>query len=223
MGRRDNEGRDDTRSDCALGARLQAGDPEAERAFHSRHAPFVRSQLVRLLGGRDGAEDVAQEVFASVFAWIRRNGMPDAFRPWLLKVTRNHAIRHLEGAPRATPHEPEAIERLLDAGDRLEPDPHEVLLASQGTAQLTAPLPHEQRRAIALRYDLDLDWQRAASILGISPEAARRLHQRGIDSLRRHLEPPDGENGKREDHPALRIWASSQVIRARRHAARWTL
>lgn len=218
-----NGGREHLRGGHSMEARLQAGDPEAERAFHSRHAPFVRSQLVRLLGGHDSAEDVTQEVFASVFAWIRRNGMPETFRPWLLKVTRNHAIRHLEGAPRATPHEPEAVERLLDAGDRLEPDPHEVLLASQGTAQITAPLPREQRRAIALRYDMDLDWQRAASILGISPEAARRLHQRGIDSLRRHLQPPDGENGRREDHPALRIWSGSRVIQARKQAACWTL
>jgi RNA polymerase sigma-70 factor (ECF subfamily) len=74
--------------------RCQAGD---ERAFADLLDWFAERTLAYLEGlvGPDDAEDVQQEVWLSVYRGIRMLHNARAFRTWLFRTTRHHAIDFL--------------------------------------------------------------------------------------------------------------------------------
>lgn len=78
--------RDEDVDDAALVARALAGDRWAEEALVRRHFAAVAATAARLLGDRDGAEDVVQETFASALGELRQLRDAGAFRGWLLQI-----------------------------------------------------------------------------------------------------------------------------------------
>jgi len=103
-------------NDAALVARLQARDETAFREIVERYACKIYRVSYGILGNRDDANDVAQEVFAKVFssihgfagrssldAWIYRiavNGCYDFLRKKRLTITRSSESLDDAQAPR---------------------------------------------------------------------------------------------------------------------------
>lgn len=65
-----------------------------EQAFRA-HAPQVATMALRLLGRREEADDLVQDVFLKAGKWLSRLNDPAAVRAWLLKVTVRLAWRRL--------------------------------------------------------------------------------------------------------------------------------
>jgi RNA polymerase sigma factor (sigma-70 family) len=59
--------------------------------YHSRLLAFCR----HLLGSREDAEDVLQEVFSAAFNAILDDDRPINVRPWLYRIARNRSLNHL--------------------------------------------------------------------------------------------------------------------------------
>src|SRR5437588_1647185 len=59
--------------------------------YHSRLLAFCR----HLLGSREDAEDVLQEVFSAAFNAILDDDRPIDVRPWLYRIARNRSLNHL--------------------------------------------------------------------------------------------------------------------------------
>lgn len=80
-------------SDAAIVARAQAGDADAFSAFVERYRARVFRWAVGLVGDRDDADDVTQEVF------VRLHGRLHAYRPtgsldgWIYTVVRTVVAR----------------------------------------------------------------------------------------------------------------------------------
>src|SRR5579884_1881898 len=62
--------------------------------YQSRLLAFCR----HLLGSREDAEDVLQEVFAAAFNAIHADERPINVRPWLYRIARNRSLNHLRRA-----------------------------------------------------------------------------------------------------------------------------
>ncbi len=95
--RADVEQRSSTRFEMRLHLlvlRCQAGD---EPAFGQLLDWFGERTMTYLEGlvGKDDAEDVHQEVWLAVYRGIRTLHNPRAFRTWLFRATRHHAIDFL--------------------------------------------------------------------------------------------------------------------------------
>src|SRR5262245_35743863 len=82
-----------TLADAELVARA-ATDPWALDALLRRYADELIAIVTRLLGRRDEADDVVQDVFATVIADLHSLRDPSAFRSWLLGI----AIRRVRRA-----------------------------------------------------------------------------------------------------------------------------
>jgi RNA polymerase sigma factor (sigma-70 family) len=59
--------------------------------YHTRLLAFCR----HLLGSREDAEDVLQEVFSAAFNAILDDDRPINVRPWLYRIARNRSLNHL--------------------------------------------------------------------------------------------------------------------------------
>ena len=76
-------------ADAALVRRCLAGHPDAARELVERFQTDVYALCVRLLGHRQDAEDVTQEVFLRVFRSLRRWDSERPLRPWVLGIAVN--------------------------------------------------------------------------------------------------------------------------------------
>ncbi len=76
-------------SDAALARRVALGDDAAAAVLVRRYQRGVFGVCLRMLGRREDAEDVAQEVFLRLFRHLDRWDPTRPLRPWLMTITVN--------------------------------------------------------------------------------------------------------------------------------------
>jgi RNA polymerase sigma-70 factor, ECF subfamily len=154
--------------DRALVDAAAAGSREAFDELIRRHQTAMVTLARVLTGGRDDAEDLAQDVFVRAWKSLRRFRGESTFRTWLHRVainvvrtsqSRQGRIRRLfvshassEGSP-----EPASGEEAVDA----------TLARRQVIDRALATLPEELRIAVTLRDLQGLDYKEIADMLGV--------------------------------------------------------
>jgi RNA polymerase sigma-70 factor (ECF subfamily) len=73
-------------SDEELVARIRADEARCERLLYLKHAGYVLSLCLRLLGHREEAEDAAQDIFLAVLEELASLREPSRLRPWIAQV-----------------------------------------------------------------------------------------------------------------------------------------
>jgi RNA polymerase sigma-70 factor (ECF subfamily) len=186
----------DERSDEALFLACASDEPGAFRPLVERHLRMVRRLALNVLGDVHEAEDIAQEVFVSVWK-ARLDWRPEArFSTWLHRVAVNKAIdrrRSLRGASQASPTSWEVITRLADADDRAaRPEDALVRLERMESAKSLRlaldRLPASQNQALTMFYFEELEVGRIADVLDCSEQAVRSLLKRGRAALKTNLQ-----------------------------------
>lgn len=171
-------------ADESLLARSAKGDRQASALLINRHSPRVLSLAQRMLGTREDAEDVSQEVFIKVFEqagnWVQGEAK---FTTWLHRVTLNKCYDRLRKKRETGMAEPPDMEdeTLGPAGQ---------MLAQQRANRLKeviAELPERQRAALMLSHYEELSNTETAEILEISVEAVESLLSRARRALRNAL------------------------------------
>ena len=165
-----------TQDEAQLAGLLMAGDPAAPRLIWQKFLPLVRRMARRALGAGADIDDVVQEVFCCLFRGIRQLREPEAFRAFVITVTkrtlghelrRRRARRHLNAATDV---------QLADAvGEWTDPATHH---AYRHFGVLLARLKERERRAFVLRYVECMDAPEVAEALGVSVPTARRAFSR---------------------------------------------
>src|SRR5690242_21273155 len=77
--------------DADLIARARRGDVEAYNLLISRWEKRVYNYLLRLVGNREDALDLSQDVFLKAYQNLRKLDEPDRFAPWLFRIAHNEA------------------------------------------------------------------------------------------------------------------------------------
>ena len=167
-------------TEASLVARAQAGDVPAFEQLSSRYADRLFLLLLRLLGDRDEAEDVAQEVMLRAWRSITRFQGRSSYFTWLYRIAVNEASRALDRRARRPQGVPIGTQELQRPASPAQ-DPaqqaenNELRLA---LARALAELPPALRTAIVLRDVEGLSTQEAAEITGLGQAAFKsRLHQ----------------------------------------------
>ena len=102
---------DDRRADGRVADRIRAGDAEALGELYDRYASKALATALRVVGGRDEAEDVVHDAFVAVWRKIDRfDAERGSLRGWLMTVVRNRAIDRVR-ARRTTVDVDDADER----------------------------------------------------------------------------------------------------------------
>lgn len=157
----------DALTDRDLALAVRAGDEAAFAALVRRHQDAVYRFLVRMVGSRDEALDLAQEAF--VRAWqALPQWQPEAqLRTWLFRIASNAALDALRRR-RIVAFEP-LDETIAAAAD--EPDPQRRLELKQRVAALDeslARLSGDHREILLLREVENMSYEEIGAVLGIT-------------------------------------------------------
>jgi RNA polymerase sigma factor (sigma-70 family) len=82
-------------SDERLVALTRRGNQAAYEALVGRYQARLLAFCRHMLGSREDAEDVLQEVFAAAFNAMVADERPLNVRPWLYRIARNRSLNHL--------------------------------------------------------------------------------------------------------------------------------
>jgi RNA polymerase sigma factor (sigma-70 family) len=160
-------------------------------AFYLRTYPAALRVAYGIVGEEEMADDVTQEAFATAYrarARYRGDGPPEA---WLYRIVVNTALGTLrrQRVRWIVPLDPASHERAADG--TLSMTDHAAL--AEGLQRLDP----RSRAAVVLRYYLDLDYARIASILGTSESNVGSILSRALDRLRLAMAPapipPEGQ------------------------------
>ena len=169
-----------TETEASLLARAQAGDVGAFEELSGAYADRLFMLLLRLLGDRDEAADVAQEVMLRAWQGITRFQGRSSYFTWLYRIAVNEANRALAKRGRRPPSVPIGPQ-ALDLPTSPAEDPARQAENSElrmALARALADLPPPLRTAIVLRDVEGLSTQEAAEIVGVRQAAFKsRLHQ----------------------------------------------
>jgi RNA polymerase sigma-70 factor (ECF subfamily) len=167
-------------TEASLLARAQAGDVVAFEQLSSAYADRIYMLLLRLLGDRGEAEDVAQEVMLRAWQGITRFQGQSSYFTWLYRIAVNEANRALEKRgrrPAGVSIGPDELQ--LPAPAAFDPSKQaENSELRRALAKALAELPPALRTAIVLRDVEGLSTQDAAEIAAVGQAAFKsRLHQ----------------------------------------------
>ena len=85
-------------SDVDLTKRLIQGDSFAQEEIYRRYATAIYSMAMHIVGNKETAEDVVQDVFVDIYTKISTLKEPSAFNGWVQKITANRCHMALRSA-----------------------------------------------------------------------------------------------------------------------------
>jgi RNA polymerase sigma-70 factor (ECF subfamily) len=180
--------------EAALIVRCAAGDEAACAELVAAHQRMVYGLALNLLGDRDEALDLSQEVFLRVFRTLSSFGGRSALRTWIYRIAVNQARNRRRWWSRRRRGDQVSLdEHVLKFGDveskqDILPD---RLLASKETAvkiwQALDRLPFDQRTALILREVDGLRYEEIAFTLGVAIGTVKSRLTRARQALRADL------------------------------------
>ncbi len=180
--------------EAALVRRCAAGDERASADLVAEHQRTVVQLATNLLGDREEALDLSQEVFLRVFRTIHRFRGQSSLRTWIYRIVVNQARnRHRFWRRRHRDAQVSLDQHVATHGDvlrGLEPTPDRVLAQkelAERLQQALARLPFEQRTAIVLREVDGLSYEEIAYSLDLAIGTVKSRLTRARRALRADL------------------------------------
>jgi RNA polymerase sigma-70 factor (ECF subfamily) len=179
--------------------RLRDRDERAFRELVETHRDRVFNITYRMLGDRAEAEDVAQEVFISVFKTIETFREEARFSTWLYRVTVNHCKNRIKYLARRHDRDRDELDETSHetngaAGVPRQVQPDRALEGAQLEVLLQEAIAHlddDQRVVVVLRDVEDLSIEEICEITGLPDGTVKsRLHRARLvlrKRLQRHV------------------------------------
>ena len=176
-------------SDNLLLEQIGQGDVASFEVLFHQHYDRVYGLLFRLLGNRDEAEDVTQEVFLKLHdhtfsrRFLQRNREHN-IGAWLYRTAHNIVIDYYR-RQRHRQHLP-LEEGLVNAGDDPVRVAEDQILAAEVHSAL-GQLTVDQRQVITLKFLAGLSNEETATMLDKPVGAVKSLQHRALAALQRQL------------------------------------
>lgn len=180
--------------EAAIVQRCASGDEVACADLVAEHQRMVVQLAINLLGDRDEALDLSQEVFLRVFRTIHRFRGQSSLRTWIYRIAVNQARnRHRFWNRRHRADQVSLDEHVAAHGEFLsggESTPDRVLAQKELAGRLQHALdslPFDQRTAIVLREIDGLSYEEIAFSLGVAIGTVKSRLTRARQALRLEL------------------------------------
>jgi RNA polymerase sigma-70 factor (ECF subfamily) len=180
--------------EAALVQRCAAGDELACAELVAEHQRMVVQLAINLLGERDEALDLSQDVFLRVFRTIHRFRGQSSLRTWIYRIAVNQARnRHRFWRRRHRADQVSLDQHIAAHGEFLsggESGPDRMLAQKELARTLQSALdrlPFDQRTAIVLREIDGLSYEEIAYSLGVAVGTVKSRLTRARQALRTEL------------------------------------
>lgn len=175
--------------------RAQAGDRAAFEQLYHQHSAMVYNLCFRMVGNRQEAEDITQDVFLQAFRAIKRFRTESKVSSWLYRIAVNRCLNHerreklarwvsLDGVLR----HPEDGSAALTSPSHARPD--RILERAETERMVNEAinsLPKRQRVAVLLRRYEGLSYQEVAGVMRCSVSSVQSLLHRAKVTLAQDL------------------------------------
>lgn len=169
--------------------RLRERDERAFEEIVLLYRDRVFGLIVRMVGNREEAEDLAQEVFITVLKSIETFRGESKFSTWLYRIAANHTKNRLKylsrRAYKATAEFDDAAERAVQRGEApgtLRATTPEAAMAGAQIERVVqaaiAELDEDHRELVVLRDMEELSYEEIVAITGLNEGTVKsRLHR----------------------------------------------
>jgi len=185
------------------------GNLQAFEELVHRYQRQVFTIAYRMTNQREEAEDIAQEVFITVYQKLYQFDTSRRFAPWIQRITVNTCITRLRKKKKVV-----LVNFEDNISNRADPflnidynDPAVVYDREELKLDLKEALlqlPESYRAMLILRYQLDMSNQEIADALGITRENVEVKMHRARKSLRKVLLERRDERRQRDELSASR-------------------
>ncbi len=174
--------------DADLIRKAARGDVEAYNLLISRWEKRVFNYLLRIVGNREDALDLSQDVFLKAYQNLRKLEDPERFVPWLFRIAHNEAYslfrkRKPESEGETVP--PDASHMGVSVGGS-SVFPLELSLA---VARALDRLSPDQREAVVLKIYQGFKFEEIAEILSCPISTVKSRLYTALDLLKGDLAP----------------------------------
>lgn len=159
-------------------AKARSGERAALAVLVQTHQRSVYSLALRMLGTRDLAEDLTQDVFLQLNGNLSAIGSNRHLGFWLRQVTTNRAIDQLRRRSRVQMTSLDEEHQLFSAEDDADP------LLQRHLRALLADLSPPARAVLLLRYQEDLDPMDIARTLEMPINTVKSHLKRSLETMR---------------------------------------
>lgn len=196
-------------SDEVLARQTLGGDLAAFEELVNRFKNRVFALVYRIVGQRQEAEDITQEVFITVYEKLYQFDTSKSFAPWIYRIASNTSISALRrkkkvvmlnfdetfGSHNEANYTSSYIDpQLLFERKELQEEINSAIMR----------LPDSYRVIITMRYQLDLDNQEISDMLNISKENVEVRIHRARKALRKIILQNREERGMQHELSANR-------------------
>lgn len=164
------------------------GDEPAFEELVNRHLRSVLNTIYRYVGERDAADDIAQEVFAIVWAKADTFKGHARFSTWLYRIVVNECLQfRRKRRRRPATLSLDALDPDNPPVELQTPPDHERAERTAAVRRAVAELPDRQRIALVLSHFEGRSYQEIAEAMGTSVGSVESLIFRAKESLRARL------------------------------------
>jgi RNA polymerase sigma-70 factor (ECF subfamily) len=182
-------------AEAALIQRCSAGEQSACAELVASHERMVYQLAFHLLGDRDEALDLSQEVFLRVFRTLPSFRGQSALKTWIYRIAINQARNRQRWWRRRRRSDQVQLEQhVLEHGDLQQPgdtdSPHRALARKELARKLWSALdglPFDQRTVVVLREIDGMSYEEIAESLDVAIGTVKSRLTRARQTLRREL------------------------------------
>lgn len=168
------------RTDAELVNAVLNGEKQAFAVLVKRYERPVRAVALNVVEDRHSATDVSQDAFVKAYEHLSGLRKPEAFGPWLMRITRRCALDSARRKPKETQLEPKIAAATESPDGQLDEDKRRLLAA-------VVKLPKAERQVVMLRYFGDNSVKGVAKIVGRSVGTVTKQLSRAHKRLRKIL------------------------------------
>lgn len=185
-----------SQDDTYLITRVLKGDQAAFGVLVNRYKDMVFSIVLKVVGQREQAEDIAQEVFVKVYKSLPKFRQDSKLSTWLYRVAYNEAISHTRRNKNVYFTSIDIEDNPLQLKDDMPDNECMSFEEKQDIAeQLLAMLPEKDKIIIQLFYIESQRIEQISQIMGISVSNVKvKLHR-----IRKLLQEEAGKVVKRHE------------------------
>lgn len=182
----------DSRTDEMIIKAVVNGEVELFSLLIERYQDRVYSTTYRMLGNREDALDISQEVFLKVYKKLSSFNYNSAFSTWLFKITANKCRDLLRHRKTKINKNKVSLEQSQENGFQFEDDdnPEKSYLekeAEKNIIQLINNLKTEFKEVIVLRDIEDFSYREISEILSIQPGTVKSRISRARKYLKDNI------------------------------------
>jgi RNA polymerase sigma-70 factor (ECF subfamily) len=178
--------------------KARLGDGAAFNAVVSAYRRRIMGTIARLIGRPEDVEDVAQEVFLRLYFSLDRLRVPEAFEPWLYRLTVNACYDYLRRSKRQPEtrmsdlSEQQVIMADAAAGSLAQTEKDEKERIRGVVTEMFSSVSDEDRILLTLKEVEGLSLKELEAVYGVNENALKvrlfRARQRVLKNVQRVTE-----------------------------------